>query len=224
MLHNCYILRGYMILVIGGIKGGSGKTTLATNLAVLRSKKKKVLLIDGDNQRSSIEWADQRQQFDGFEISKFDVVSLVGAASYKTLNKLSKDYDDIIIDTGGRDTDSQRSMLLEADVYLLPFRPRSLDIWTIGAVTRILEDVKKLNPKLKTLSMINQADSRGSDNNDAKGILQDLKEFRYIDTPVGYRKAFSKAIDDGLGVVELEMQDEKASLEIKKLYETIYRL
>ena len=51
-----------MILVVGGIKGGSGKTTLATNLAVLRSLYGyKVLLVDADEQKSVSDWMEQRE-------------------------------------------------------------------------------------------------------------------------------------------------------------------
>jgi len=51
-----------MIIVFGGIKGGTGKTTLATNIAVCASNdKKKVLLIDSDEQRSASDWASQRE-------------------------------------------------------------------------------------------------------------------------------------------------------------------
>ncbi len=46
-----------MIIVIGGIKGGSGKTTVATNLAVMRSGKgNDVLLIDADDQETSTDF------------------------------------------------------------------------------------------------------------------------------------------------------------------------
>jgi chromosome partitioning protein len=52
-----------MILVIGGTKGGSGKTLLATNLAVLRSTPgHDVLLIDADEQGSTMDFTRQRQQ------------------------------------------------------------------------------------------------------------------------------------------------------------------
>jgi chromosome partitioning protein len=51
-----------MIIVVGGIKGGSGKTTLATNLTVMRAREgKKVLLVDAGEQRSASDWADQRE-------------------------------------------------------------------------------------------------------------------------------------------------------------------
>src|ERR1700683_2160942 len=52
-----------MILVVGGIKGGSGKTTIATNLAVMRScSEGRVLLIDADEQKSATQWSSQREE------------------------------------------------------------------------------------------------------------------------------------------------------------------
>ena len=50
-----------MIILVGGEKGGTGKTTLATNLAQMRaSAGKDVLLIDSDKQESASSWAGQR--------------------------------------------------------------------------------------------------------------------------------------------------------------------
>ena len=52
-----------MIIVIGGIKGGSGKTTVATNLAVIRSGEgKDVLLIDADDQETSSDFTTLRNE------------------------------------------------------------------------------------------------------------------------------------------------------------------
>lgn len=48
-----------MIIVVGGIKGGSGKSTLTTNLTVNRALEgKRVLLVDADEQRSASDWAE----------------------------------------------------------------------------------------------------------------------------------------------------------------------
>ncbi|KKL80188.1 hypothetical protein LCGC14_2007240 [marine sediment metagenome] len=50
------------IIVVGGVKGGSGKSTLSSNLAVLRSNAgKRVLLVDADEQRSISDWAEHRE-------------------------------------------------------------------------------------------------------------------------------------------------------------------
>jgi chromosome partitioning protein len=49
------------------------------------------------------------------------------AVSKETL-RLSQKYQDIVIDTGGRDTTSQRAALAIADLAIVPFKPRSLDV------------------------------------------------------------------------------------------------
>ena len=52
-----------MILVVGGTKGGSGKTLLASNLTVLRvTAGHDTLLIDADEQSSAMDFTRQRQQ------------------------------------------------------------------------------------------------------------------------------------------------------------------
>ena len=47
-----------MIIVTGGIKGGSGKTTIATHLAVMRAQNNSdTLLIDADDQETSFDFS-----------------------------------------------------------------------------------------------------------------------------------------------------------------------
>ncbi len=213
-----------MIVVVGGIKGGSGKTTLATNLAVLRSASgKKVLLVDADEQRSVTDWAEQREGF-GSEssLSQFVTISLAGKTIYSQLQKMKSDYDDIIVDVGGRDTTSQRSALTVANVFLVPFKPRSLDIWTIGGVKSMISEIKAVNPSLISLAVINQADYKGSDNTDAQEIIAECPDLKCLPLSIGQRKAFANAAADGLGVYELKTADKKAIQEIKDLYNHIY--
>lgn len=213
-----------MIVVVGGIKGGSGKTTIATNLTVLRSASgKKVLLVDADEQRSASDWADQRIGL-AQGTCQFVTISLAGKGLYAQLQKMKEDYDDIIIDVGGRDTTSQRSALSIADVFLIPFKPRSLDIWTIGGVKNMISEIKAANPKLECFAVINQADSKGSDNDDAQEVISECQDLKCLSIPIGQRKAFSNAAADGLGVSELKTQDKKAYQEMKSLYDVIYSL
>ncbi len=209
-----------MILVVGGIKGGSGKTTLATNLTVLRSRTHKVLLVDADEQRSASDWAEQREGLD-IETS-WSTIQLSGKSIYSQIQKMSSDYEDIIIDVGGRDTTSQRSALTIADVFLIPFKPRSLDIWTIGAVKSMISEIKVINPKLQCYAIINQADSKGTDNQEAIKVLSECTDLKCITKPIGQRKSFSNAAADGLGIFELKNSDKKALLELKALYDELY--
>lgn len=213
---------GYiMILVVGGIKGGCGKTTIATNLTVLRaSKKRNVLLIDADEQRSASDWAEEREGSNA-EI-KFTTIQLGGRSINNQIERMKDSYDDIIIDVGGRDTTSQRSALSIADIFLVPFKPRSLDIWTIGSLRKLISEIQAVNRKLKCYAFINQADSRGSDNSDALKVISECCELICLEDRIGNRKSFCNAASHGLGVIELKC-DKLASLEIQKLHDFIYK-
>ena len=128
------------------------------------------------------------------------------------------------MDTGGRDTKSQRSALAIADVLLVPFVPRSLDVWTIEKVEELLEEIKTVNPELVAFSFLNRADASGSENDQAKEFLKESQTVIYVDCPLGYRKAFGKAIAQGLSIVELKPQDAKATEEITALFRYVYSM
>lgn len=210
-----------MILVVGGIKGGSGKTTLATNLAVLRFQLgHNVLLVDADEQKSTSDWVEQRINL-GNE-SPWATIQLSGKYTHKQIKELSKPKDDVIIDVGGREVSTQRSVLMIADVFLIPFRPKSFDVWTSGKVNELISEAKHFNPKIKCFSIINQADYTGSDNKDAYEALSECTDLKCLPVFIGYRKSFSSAAAKGLGITELKPFDKKAIQEIKSLCDLIY--
>lgn len=210
-----------MIVVVGGVKGGTGKTTIATNLTVLRASfGKKVLLVDADEQRSTSIWANQR---DVLNIeTKWATIQLTGKAVYSQIDKMKTDYDDVIIDVGGRETRSLRASIAVADIFLIPFKPRSLDIWTLGDIKTIISEMKPANPKLKCVAVINQGDSRGTDNQETIDILKECGDIICFPHSIGTRKSFANAASDGIGVNEMQVIDRKAVQEMQALYDFIY--
>lgn len=210
-----------MILTVGGIKGGSGKTTLAINIAVSRSlKKERVLLVDADDQKSTLLWSEQRSFLK--LRNKITVIQLSGSSILTQINEMSKDYDQVIIDVGGRDTASQRAALLVCDTFLTPFRPRSLDVWTVDKLNLLLEEARAIRHNLRTLSILNQADPRGSDNKESRKILKEISGLETLPCSICQRKIFSNSITEGLGVLEFEPEDLKAKKELKKLVSILY--
>ena len=160
-----------MIYTIGGIKGGSGKTTVATNLTVwLSSRGRDVLLVDADDQETATDFTVWRSELTGGNTG-YTAIQLSDSAVRTEVLKLEPKYDDIVIDTGGRDTASQRAALTIANLFLLPFIPRSFDIWTLEKVTVLIEEIRPINPELKILAFLNRSDPRGGDNLGASELL-----------------------------------------------------
>ena len=210
-----------MITVVGGIKGGGGKTTIATNLCVMRSKEgKKVLLVDADEQRTASDWASHRETL-GIQ-TNWITVRLSGKAILTEIKKMISSFDDIIIDVGGRDTESQRAAFGIATQCIIPFKPKSFDMWTLGAVKALIADARLFNPKLKAYALINQGDCRGSDNEDAMDMIQEMEDIICLQGSIAQRKAFSNAAAEGLSVTELNKPDVKAILEIEELYINVF--
>ena len=207
-----------MIYTIGGIKGGSGKTTVATNLTVwLSSQARDVLLVDADDQETATDFTVWRSELTGGNTG-YTAIRLSDSAVRTEVLKLEPKYDDIVIDTGGRDTASQRAALTIANVFLLPFIPRSFDIWTLEKVTALIEEIRSINPELKILAFLNRSDPRGSDNLGASELLSESCAFTFLDAPLGNRKAFANAAAMGMGVTEVKPRDKKAIRELDSLF------
>lgn len=211
-----------MILSVGGIKGGSGKTTIAVNIAVSKALEgKKVLLVDGDNQKSSLKWSIARSANAGRV--PLTVVHLSESAVLTQVRQMSPDYDEVIIDVGGRDTTSLRASMLVCDKFLTPFRPRSFDIWTVEDIENILREALLMNPKIKPYAVINQADPRGVDNQEAKRILNKSSILKTLDAVICQRKTFANSSSEGLGILEHNPIDKKAEKEMRSAIQQIYK-
>lgn len=211
-----------MIIVSGGLKGGSGKSTIATNLAIIRANDgKDVLLVDGDDhQETAIDFTNLRESKRGE--AGYTGIQLTGNALRDQLKKLRDKYDDIVVDVGGRDTAGQRAALTVSDILLVPFVPRSFDLWTIEKVSALVAEIKEVNPNLKAYSFLSRGDHVGHDNDDSAAALRKAENVKFIDTPIGSRKAFGNAAAEGKAVTELRPEDPKASEEIMSLYRFIF--
>jgi chromosome partitioning protein len=212
-----------MILVVGGTKGGSGKTLLASNLTVLRATAgHDTLLIDADEQSSAMDFTRQRQQrltgepgYTAIQTREADVAVQV--------RRMAAKYADIIIDVGGRDTASQRAALAVTDTLVIPFAPTSVDLWRVDTVVALLKDARAFNPRLRAYAIINKASPRGSDNQDAADMLREYPEhWAYLETPIDTRKAFSNALGGGYAITEYQPRDTKAIAEITALYQHLF--
>jgi chromosome partitioning protein len=212
-----------MIVLIGGEKGGTGKTTIATNLAAMCVlNNKDTLLIDTDKQGSASSWIATRQ----FNDIKPDISSIqkFGNNLYSQVIDLSNRYGEIIIDAGGRDSVELRSAMTVANKVYIPIQASQFDIWTLNLIDRLVSEVKVVNPNLEAFIVLNRASTNPSLNeiNEAREVILEFDNLKLSPSVVRDRVAYRKAAKKGHSVVELDKKDEKASHEIGELYKEIY--
>jgi chromosome partitioning protein len=204
-----------MILVVGNVKGGVGKTTLAVNLAIaLSCQGREVLLVDGDEQATAMEFTELRtgSRSNG---PGYTAVALQGGALRTQVRQLAPKYADTVIDVGGRDTGSLRAALTVADLVLIPVKPRSFDLWGVDQTAELVREAREVNDTLRALVVLNEADSQGKDNDAAIEALREVEGLELAPVMIVRRKAFPNAAALGLSV--LEHDDPKARDEMNQL-------
>lgn len=212
-----------MIILFGGEKGGAGKTTLATNIASIRtSKQSETLLIDTDRQSTSSFWCSVREE--RTELPRVASVQKYDKSVRTEVKALNRKFDDIIIDAGGRDSPELRSSLLVSDKAIFPLRPSQFDLWTLSRLNVLVETAREINEKLEAFIVVNMASPNPNvkETQEMKELVQEFTQLEILNTVLHDRIVYRRAAVDGLSVTEYKPEDNKAVQEVVDLYEEIY--
>jgi chromosome partitioning protein len=209
-------MRLIVILLVGGEKGGSGKSCLAQNIAVyLQRKNQDVLLLDADPQGTTTDWAKEREMNDG--LINLSCVQASGNIR-QTLKDIAKRYQIVVVDVGGQDSEALRSAMTVATHMLLPFRPKRRDLKTLVNVSQLVKLAKAVNPDMKVRAVITQCPTLPSQ---VQRIL-DAKEaclsfgIEPLSAITCNRNIYDDADENGSSVLEVGV-DPKAKEEIESL-------
>src|SRR4051794_22324816 len=154
-----------MIVTVGNTKGGVGKTTLAFQLALHRAREgRDVLLVDGDRQGSAQMAVAIRSE--GNRTPPLTCVQYPEGTVLRTqVQRQAGKYDDVVIDAGGRDSAALRAAMVLSDVLLVPYLPRSVDVWALGDIASLIDEARSLRDGLTALAVLNAADPGHSRDN-----------------------------------------------------------
>lgn len=212
-----------MIILIGGEKGGTGKTTIATNLVAMRANKNHdVLLVDTDKQGSSSNWSGIRNAHTN--LKQIPCVQKFGSNIAIDIKDLQRRYEDLVIDAGGRDSLELRASMTIADRMYIPIQASQFDVWTLELINELVVQVKCFNPNLSPHIIINRASTNPSvqEASEAVQAVKEFETFQLARCMLKERIAYRKAAKAGLSVTELVELDTKANEEINLLYQEIF--
>jgi len=129
------------IITVAQQKGGSGKTTLAVNLAVAAVRAgHSVAVIDTDPQGSLGRWFMTRlDRLEGEPDMEFSTASAWGVG-YE-VGKMARAYDLVIIDTPPKVDSDLKPALRAADLVVVPVASSHVDLWATEGVLDLAERV-----------------------------------------------------------------------------------
>lgn len=204
----------FVIILCGSIKGGVGKSTLATNIAAyLAVQNKDVILVDSDRQSTSSNWYYDRSNTDLPVVhcaQKYDNIKT-------TLDDFNRRYEYVIVDCQGRDSVELRTGLIAADICIIPCKPSQADLDTIHSMQEMLTMASSINQELRSYCVLTICPNNPAitEINDSRDFLSKYESFKLLETAIFDRKVYRDALSIGHGVIELD--NDKAKSEIESL-------
>jgi chromosome partitioning protein len=138
-------MRHVMVL---NAKGGCGKSTLATNIAVFFARDgHEVCIADYDPQRSSLDWLAQRPA---------ELPAIAGVAAFEEgLRSVARSTDILVIDAPARVHGMELNELVRrAETIVVPVLPSTIDIKACGHFMAELREIGKVSRKEARLAVI----------------------------------------------------------------------
>ncbi|CAN2532210.1 hypothetical+protein [Methylocapsa aurea] len=194
-------------------KGGAGKSTLASSIAVAAScAGERVFIIDLDPLQSLVKWSKAREATD------VPVEHVPPAKLGKALAALEKKgVTLVVIDAPGADSEYSDAAIRAADLCIIPARPNVFDLWACELTRATIKDKKK-----DYAFLLNQCPPAQQNARVDQGA-QALQSIGALLAPlVSARVDYQEAARLGLGVCELN-PDGVAAEEMRELWQSVKR-
>lgn len=213
-----------MIIIFGGQKGGSGKSTHAANNAVWVAKSTPhLLVVDFDPQGSMHDFKVEREER-GQE-PFINCVTLQGDGVARQLVALKERYEHIIIDCPGANSKELRLAMTVADKLVTPCRPARFDRNTMVWMSQTIADTRIVNPNLQALAFLNAVSTNVTSKRAERArafILEYCTEYRLLESMVMNRVSHEDVAELGLSLDELPNRDMQAITEAESIFKEIW--
>lgn len=185
------------LVAVGNLKGGTGKSTIAVNLAcALHADGHKVVIVDADAQGSATDWHAGNRLPVGVESLPLGMERDAQKWVARVLN-LKAAYDEVVVDLPPQVGSGIASALLIADLFVIPVTPSGVDLRATGRALDLLRRARAIRGADKPACMLvpSRVDGRTSI---GRRIQTTLEHFGLSVGPaIRQRAAHADAFDAG---------------------------
>ncbi len=206
-----------MITVIGNLKGGTGKSTVAFNLSIWLATRRNVhvTVYDLDPQATITDALEIRGE-DGHVpvIEPVHFVSQLGSEGKNT---------EVIVDVGLSDLEAMNAAIQRADRILIPVAPSQADVWSTQRFLKQISQARKSGSPVEVLGFMNRSDTHTAvrETDDAYEALCTLDGIKMLETRLYQRTAYRRSFSEGMAVFEMD-PNSKAASEVEELGRILY--
>ena len=193
------------VITFSNQKGGSGKSTLSANLAVLWSNSGyKVAVIDADPQKSLSYWLSERKKYYGADdiginFYNFDIRNLA-----EEVKKIKRKYDFIIIDSPPSITFETLQIIKASNGVFVPVQPSPLDLMATLPFLQIAREERK-----KPLIILNRVMPRAK-LTDAMILRLRYSGAKIARSRISSKVIFAESFAVGRGVIDINVTSDAA--------------
>jgi len=213
-----------MVHIIGvvQIKGGAGRSTVATNMAAALSQRGNTVLIDCDiPQATSASWAAQRKaqgKLENLRVAKAtDHLELIAM-----IRRLLPDCDYMVLDGPPRIAEVTRAIMFVSELCLIPLAPSLAEVWALNDLLETLNEVRQRRPEVDARIVWNRYREQTRVARDLRSAVENEVGLPELHARLGYRVAYNEALANGLSV--LEWRDRRAREEFGNLLEEVWQI
>jgi chromosome partitioning protein len=186
------------VIVVAHQKGGVGKSTIASNIAVELSKFYNVRVVDLDLQKSLTYFNNLRKSAN---LTQCNIVNISSPNDLKEL--INNNTGLLIIDAGGYDSDINRVAISGADILVTPVSDSGIELVGLLAFRQILRDIRKVRPDLKSHVLLNKIHQWANASlNEIFDFIKNNDEFTKFNAILRDRADYKKSFDAGKSVIE----------------------
>ncbi len=204
------------IIAVINQKGGTGKTTLALNLAAGLAKRGSVQLVDADPQRSITQWVGMGGGNSGLP----GVAQLIGNPT-AILGKFLRSHRYVVVDCAPTvQGETVATIMRMAHIVLIPVLPSPIDLWASVDMAVVVNAAKKHNTGLSAYLVLNQLETRNALSRDMREAVAEF-DMPVLTAGIQRRAAYRSAAVEGQSVYGLGKRGLPAVADIEAIIEEI---